>query len=119
MCIEWFCLGWTLAFTESANGFIGNLSQGGLVDTLGQPSTGSTRIPALLFALYQCTFAMITPAIAFGSAAERGRLGPLMLLVLSWSIAVYSPVAHSTWSSTGFLHKLGSLDFAGMLSVAI
>ena len=61
---QWFFWGYSLAFGESENGFIGNLKHFALMHVDGQPSMGSPRIPALVFAIYQCMFAVITYVIA-------------------------------------------------------
>jgi len=57
---KWFFWGFSLAFGETENGFIGNLKHFALMDVHGQPSVGSPRIPSLVFAIYQCMFAVIT-----------------------------------------------------------
>lgn len=51
---QWYFWGYSLAFSPTAtNGFIGNLNQFGLMNTLGNPSPGSPLIPDLLYAFYQ------------------------------------------------------------------
>ncbi len=82
-------------------------------DVLGAPSVGSPRIPSLLFALYQLMFAAITPLIAVGGIAERGRLGPMLVFIFIWSTIVYDPIACWTWNPNGWSFKMGGLDFAG------
>ena len=57
---QWFFWGYSLAFGETDNGYIGNLKHFALMHVDGQPSMGSPRIPALVFAIYQCMFAVIT-----------------------------------------------------------
>lgn len=98
---------------------------------------GSTRIPALVFAIYQCMFAAITyvlerldlsirltrlllsPVIAIGAIAERGRLGPTLVFCFIWSTVVYCPLACMTWNSNGWSFANGGLDFAGGTPVHI
>jgi Amt family ammonium transporter len=55
---QWFFWGYSLAFSDTASAFIGNLKHFGLIGVEGQPSIGSSRIPALLFCAYQCMFAV-------------------------------------------------------------
>jgi Amt family ammonium transporter len=62
---QWFFWGYSLTFSHTANKYIGDLSNFGFKDVLGQPSVGSSRIPDLLFAIYQCMFAAITYVIPF------------------------------------------------------
>ena len=57
---QWFFWGYSLAFSHTAGKFIGDLSNFGFRNVLGQPSVGSARIPDLLFAIYQGMFAAIT-----------------------------------------------------------
>lgn len=66
--IQWFFWGYSLAFSDGANGYIGDLKYFALKGVEGQPSIGSPRIPALVFCIYQCMFAAITyvfPEIRF------------------------------------------------------
>jgi ammonium transporter, Amt family len=55
---QWFFWGYSLAFSENASSFIGDLKYFCLKGVLADPSIGSTRIPALLFCVYQCMFAV-------------------------------------------------------------
>jgi ammonium transporter, Amt family len=57
---QWFFWGYSLTFSHTANVFIGDLSNFGFKNVLAQPSVGSTKIPDLLFAIYQGMFAAIT-----------------------------------------------------------
>ncbi|QRW23420.1 ammonium transporter [Rhizoctonia solani] len=76
---QWFFWGYSLAFSDGASAFIGDLKYFALKGVLDQPSMGSTRIPALVFCVYQLMFAAITPMLALGGFAERCRLGPVAL----------------------------------------
>jgi len=71
------------------------------------------RIPHILFVLYQCMFAVITPALIIGAFAERIKFSGYVLFIILWATIVYDPVAHWIWSSDGWLNKMGALDFAG------
>jgi Amt family ammonium transporter len=116
---EWWFWGYSLAFSDGANAFIGDLKYFALRNVDGRPSIGSPRIPDLVFAIYQCMFAAITPIIAVGGIAERGRLGPTLLFVFMWSTIVYNPLACMTWNSNGWSFVKGGLDFAGGTPVHI
>jgi Amt family ammonium transporter len=70
-------------------------------------------IPHLVFMLFQCMFAIITPALIIGAFAERIKFRGFLIFSILWSILVYVPVAHWVWSGDGWLFKLGALDFAG------
>ncbi|EHA57782.1 hypothetical protein MCOR27_003839 [Pyricularia oryzae] len=117
---QWFFWGYSLAFSHTGeSGFIGDLANIGLKDVLGQPSVGSSKLPDLLFCLYQGMFAAITPALAIGAAADRGRMLPAMVFVFVWATIVYDPIAYWTWNPNGWSFKLGGLDFAGGTPVHI
>ncbi|OCH88521.1 ammonium transporter [Obba rivulosa] len=116
---QWFFWGYSLAFSETAGKYIGNLQHFGLKGALQQPSVGSERIPSLAFCVFQLMFAAITPMIAIGAAAERARLGPLMVFVFVWTTVVYDPIACWTWNPHGWAFIMGGLDFAGGTPVHI
>lgn len=116
---QWFFWGYSLAFSDSASPYIGNLKYFALRNVLDQPSIGSARVPAIVFCVFQLMFAAITPMIAIGAVAERSRLGPLLAFVFAWSTLVYDPIACWTWNATGWSYVLGGLDFAGGTPVHI
>lgn len=119
--VEWFILGYTMAFGDDATGvipgIIGSLDKFGLAGTAGQIWTG-TSIPELAFVVFQCMFAVITPALITGAFAERIRFKAYALFVLLWALLIYNPMAHMVWGG-GVLSQLGALDFAGGLVIHI
>ncbi|KAK5054736.1 ammonium transporter Amt1 [Exophiala bonariae] len=116
---QWFFWGYSLAFSHTAGKYIGDLENIGFRNVLGAPSVGSSKIPDLLFAVYQGMFAAITVALAIGAAAERGRMLPAMVFAFIWSTIVYDPIACWTWNSSGWAFQMGGLDFAGGTPVHI
>jgi ammonium transporter, Amt family len=109
----WFLIGYALAF-RGGNPFIGDLSAIGL-GHLDAVRHGLT-MPENVFALYQMTFAIITPALIVGAFPERVRFGWLMLFSALWLLVVYVPVVHWLWDG-GWLARLGARDFAGGIVV--
>jgi Amt family ammonium transporter len=110
--IIWFAVGYSLAFGDggSMNAWIGNLDNVFLAK-LGEDSmTGD--IPESVFAMFQMTFAIITPALIVGAFAERMRFSAMLLFSALWLIAVYVPITHWVWGG-GWLGEMGLLDFAG------
>jgi len=107
----WIIIGFSLAFS-GGNGFIGDTSKM-LLNGVGQEPDGSATIPYVLFMMFQMMFAIITPALMTGAFAERVRFTSWLIVLVLWSLAVYSPVAHWVWGSTGWLFAKGALDFAG------
>jgi Amt family ammonium transporter len=69
--------------------------------------------------IYQCMFAVITPALITGAFAERMRFGPFLIFSVLWATFVYNPLAHWIWGQGGWLGKLGALDFAGGVAVHV
>src|ERR687895_472165 len=65
----------------------------------------------LAFVAFQMMFAAITPALITGAFAERKRFKAFVLFSLLWSTIVYSPLAHWVWAPTGWIFKMGALDF--------
>jgi Amt family ammonium transporter len=115
--IQWTLFGFSLAFSESGGPFIGNFKYGG-----GTNIDHHHMVPAVssvAFFIYQGMFATITPALMFGSSAERIRILPALLFMLIWTTIVYDPVAYWTWATNGWLNKMGSLDYAGGTPVHI
>lgn len=116
---QWWLWGFSLTFSKTASRFIGNFDNVFFRNTLSDPSIGSPKIPDLVFAIYQCMFAAITPALAIGSAAERGRLVPAVVFIFVWATLVYDPIACWTWNTNGWSNFMGGLDFAGGTPVHI
>ncbi|WP_028585977.1 ammonium transporter [Desulfogranum mediterraneum] len=116
--IEWVYIGYSLSFGPDIGGVIGDLSWFALRGVTTAPSADyASTIPQLVFMIYQCMFAVITPALITGAFAERVRFAPFALFSLLWAILVYNPVCHWIWGSGGWLGKIGVLDFAGGLVV--
>ena len=116
--IEWVYLGYSMSFGPDVGGFVGNLSWFGLSGVTSAPSPDyATTIPQTVFMIYQCMFAIITPALITGAFAERVRFVPFLIFSLFWTILVYNPVCHWVWGKGGWLAGLGVLDFAGGLVV--
>ncbi len=114
--VLWFVAGYSLAFSDGGgmNAYVGGLSKaffaGITVGTLWAP--GVANIPEYLFAVFQMTFAIITPALIAGAFAERMKFSALLLFTGLWLLIVYAPIAHWVWGG-GFLGSAGVLDFAG------
>lgn len=108
--ILWLIAGYSLAF-GTGNAWIGDLSMvfmGGITE-----DALAGDIPLSLHAMYQMTFAIITPALIVGAFAERMKFSSMLIFSALWLFAVYIPVCHWVWSSSGWLFTKGLLDFAG------
>jgi Amt family ammonium transporter len=113
MSLVWFAMGYTIAFgSEGVEqgkwiGDFGNI----FFANIGMDSVTGT-VPATLFAIFQMTFAIITPALIVGAFAERMRFSAMLLFSTLWLLVVYSPVCHWVWGG-GWLGSMGLQDFAG------
>lgn len=107
--ILWLVAGYSLAFSEGGP-FIGGLSKVFFAG-VGEDALSGT-IPESAFALFQLTFAIITPALVVGGFAERMRFGAVLLFSAMWLLLVYVPVCHWVWGG-GWLGAMGLMDFAG------
>lgn len=108
----WFAVGYSLAFGVG-NEYIGDLSKVFLADIAKDKNLLWGDIPESLFAMYQMTFAVITPALIVGAFAERMKFSAMLIFSALWLLICYVPVCHWVWSSSGWLYKMGLLDFAG------
>jgi Amt family ammonium transporter len=104
--VLWVLIGYSLAFGGTDN-WIGNLDHVGLRDL-----TTTLTIPAVLFAAYQMTFAIITPALITGASADRLKFSAYAVFIGAWLLLVYAPVAKWVFGG-GWLADRGALDFAG------
>ena len=128
--IEWVVCGYSLSFGSSTGflkPYIGGLDWAFLNNIkitdlspyfishsqVGLDGNAVGTIPHIVFIMFQCMFAVITPALIIGAFAERISFKGFFVFTILWSLFVYNPVAHWVWSADGWLFKLGALDFAG------
>ncbi|MBN2126386.1 MAG: ammonium transporter [Deltaproteobacteria bacterium] len=112
--LEWVLWGYSMSFGPDLGGIIGGLDWFGLKG-VGMVPSGEygSSVPHLAFMIFQCMFAVITPALITGAFAERMRFSAFLLFVLLWSTFVYNPLAHWVWGVGGWIGAIGALDFAG------
>jgi Amt family ammonium transporter len=115
--IIWFAFGYSwvfgVGFADSPLGFfIGGFDKMFLHGIGLNVLVPNANIPEILFALFQCMFAIITPALIIGAFAERVKFSGYLLFAVLWSIVVYNPMAHWVWGG-GWLQQIGAIDFAG------
>lgn len=116
--LQWVYIGYSMAFGPTIGGFVGDLSWFALSGVGLAPSEDyATTIPQTVFMIYQCMFAIITPALITGAFAERVRFVPFLIFTLLWVVLVYNPVCHWIWGKGGWLAERGVIDFAGGLVV--
>jgi Amt family ammonium transporter len=130
VAILWVAFGYSLAFGDGGNGLFGDFSLAGLLPLVGEVATngGAYPIPALVFAMFQLMFAVITVALITGAVADRMKFLAWGIFAAVWASLVYFPVAHWVFdfgddelggAGAGWLANLGVLDFAGGTAVHI
>jgi Amt family ammonium transporter len=110
--LAWVVVAYSVAFGDGGgtNAWWGGLSKSFLSGV--EVNTVKGTIPETVFAMFQLTFAIITPALVIGAYAERVRFSAMLLFTLLWLLLVYAPIAHWVWGD-GWLAKMGLMDFAG------
>ncbi len=113
--VLWIMVGYSLAFGEGSTGWIGNLDLAMLNNSVNVLH-GETDISVRTNALFQMTFAAITPALMVGAWVDRARFGWVVGFCALWVLVVYVPVTHWVWGG-GWLSDMGTKDFAGGIVV--
>jgi Amt family ammonium transporter len=117
----WWVIGYSWAFTPGS-GFLGGSTRiffNGMAfisSDAGNKLTVShlaPTIPETVYAMFQMTFAIITPALIAGAFADRMKFSAMLLFLAAWSLVVYAPIAHMVWEGTGWLNASHVLDYAG------
>lgn len=88
--------GYSLAFSRTANSFIGDFANFGMKNVAAAPSPGSAVLPEIVFCFYELLFAACTVQIVIGGSFERGRIIPSLVFGFCWCTIVYCPIA--CWS---------------------
>ena len=101
----WVLWGYSLAFGDGGNAFIGSLSNFAF--------SGVDTSEEQIFAVFQMMFAIITPALITGAFCERFNFKAYMIFLVLWITFVYAPIAHWVWGEGGWLLEQGAIDFAG------
>lgn len=119
--ILWWICGFSMAFGPG-NPFFGKLGTyaffKGVTGASGGVSTPWVSLD--VFAMFQLTFAIITPSLIVGAIAERMKFKAILVFITLWMFFVYFPLAHMVWSGTGWMSgaansaaKIKAIDFAG------
>ena len=117
--ILWWLVGYSWAFTPGSP-YLGGISRV-LLDGMTVMKEGNRvtvshlapTIPESVYAMFQLTFAIITPALIAGAFADRMKFSAMLVFISVWSLAVYCPIAHWVWEPSGWLAAKGVLDYAG------
>ena len=125
--LVWAIIGYSLAF-DSGLPFIGGLRFAFLRHVAASPCEYAPTIPHTTWMIYQCMFAVITPALICGAYAERMKFSSMLVFSVLWLLVIYCPMAHMVWGKGGLFNsgvggaaigtmavigRLPALDFAG------
>ena len=114
--LTWVVFGFSWAFGDNGSTgfgmFVGNFDYSLWMD-LDMKMWGDSGLPALVFAAFQMTFAIISSAIISGSLVERMRFSAYCIMLALWSLLIYAPLCHWVWGPGGWIGEMGALDFAG------
>jgi Amt family ammonium transporter len=116
----WWLVGYSWAFTPGGK-FLGGATRAffnGMTfihDPVNKLSVShlALTIPETVYAMFQLTFAVITPALIAGAFADRMKFSAMLAFMAAWSLLVYVPIAHMVWEPSGWLNAAGVLDYAG------
>jgi Amt family ammonium transporter len=118
--ILWWVIGYSFAFTPGGSAYLGGFSRAFMNGMVYLKDAGKTSVshlgltvPETVYAMFQLTFAIITPALITGAFADRMKFSAMLWFMGIWSIVVYAPIAHWVWEPSGWLAVKGVLDFAG------
>ncbi len=116
--IVWLFIGYSLSFGETSGGIIGSLKHifFANIDKDSLIAGANGPMPLIAFAMFQMTFAVITPALIAGAYAERIKFPAMFLFSGLWVVLVFSPICHWVWAG-GWLNDMGAMDYAGGLVV--
>jgi len=118
--IIWWICGYSLSF-GGTGAIIGDFTYAFFKGVEpGNVGAGYHWISDSMWAMFQLTFAIITPALILGAIAERMKFSAVLLFVALWMFVVYFPLAHMVWSTSGLMcgplnpnAAIKALDFAG------
>lgn len=113
LSVTWVIAGYSLAFSGDG-AWIGDFSQFMMANITTDSANGT--IPESVFAAFQMTFAIITPALIIGAYVERMNFAAVLIMSMLWLLVVYAPVTHWVWGG-GFMTTWGVMDFAGGIVV--
>jgi Amt family ammonium transporter len=115
----WWVIGYSWAFTPGT-AYLGGSSRALMNGMVFMHDAGkltvshiALTIPETVYAMFQLTFAIITPALIAGAFADRMKFSAMLIFMSLWSLVVYAPIAHWIWEPSGWLAVKGVLDYAG------
>jgi ammonium transporter, Amt family len=118
--ILWWLIGYSWAFTPGGSAYLGGTTRALLNGMTVMKDANKVTvshlaltIPETVYAMFQLTFAIITPALIAGAFADRMKFSAMLVFMSVWSLVVYCPIAHWVWEPSGWLAVKGVLDYAG------
>ena len=124
--VLWWAVGYSLVFGKNFNSpFFGGTEYFFFRGVGGEPNTDySFWVSHSVFATFQLSFAVITPAVLIGAVVERMKFAAVLAFAALWLLVVYCPLAHMVWGINGFMNGafnpaagVKAIDFAGGMVV--
>lgn len=114
LTIVWMVVGYSIAFGDGGalNAYMGGFDKMFFKGMTKEGLFAPLTIPETVFATFQMTFAIITPALIAGAVADRMKFSSFLVFIALWLIFAYAPICHWVWGG-GFLGSDGVMDFAG------
>ena len=120
--VLWWAVGYSLVFgTSFHSSYLGGSEYFFLKGVGGAPNPlYSFWVSQNVFAMFQLTFAIITPAVIIGAVVERMKFSAVLVFTTAWFLAVYCPLTHMVWGANGLMNGISNagaaikaIDFAG------
>ncbi len=120
MSVIWTVYGYSIAFDTTGmeagvlnlSSFVGGFDRAFMSGMTLDAMSGT--IPESVFATFQMTFAIITPALIVGAFAERMKFSSILIFMTLWVTVCYLPMVHMVWAGDGgLMWDWGVIDFAG------
>ncbi|CAF1029843.1 unnamed protein product [Rotaria sordida] len=121
--VQWCLFGYSFAFGPG-NSVFGSFEyslqrKAAFITVYGEniDNIETSSISTFALVAYQCSFAILTPALISGSVVGRMKLIPYMIFIFLWTTLCYDLMARWIIFHGGWLYKMGVVDFAGGLVV--
>ena len=120
LTLLWLGVGYSLVYGATGGAILGGLDKAFLsgMGPIAPLAVAGPGVPVPLHAVFQATYATITPCLIIGAYAGRMRFFPSIALCAGWMLAVYCPFARMVWGG-GLLEQMGLVDFAGGIVIHI
>jgi Amt family ammonium transporter len=111
--LVYYAVGFALMYGKDAGGVVGTTG----FFLRGDLSHIRLGISSETYWLFQCAFVIAVISIVSGAVAERIHFKAYILYTIAMTGFIYPLAGHWIWSGSGFLARLGMVDFAGSAAI--